>query len=462
MAKSEQHRLSADFLIELARACIDDYRILELVAKELEFQYLPSRPYKELFKQMVTILNVHETPPTFGLLAERFKGDEDAEDLLAEIKGLKKSASKELLLEEFELFLKEVRFQRLYNDVRGMFNEGKTLEAIAQLSDESRDIHEFSLQGSLYQRVFKDFRQRNQDRARRASTNDSTSLIKVPFGIHPLDYYTRGGGNLGTSALFLGRSGGGKSTILRWIAINAARLGLRVVHFQAEGSEQECLDAYDAGWTAIDLEDIELGNIPAVKEKRIYQAADSVLADRGEIYVIGSKGFETMTTQDCDDTVERIVMKDGPVQLLVFDYLELFNVAGRRYLGDKGERQRREDIANHITNMAIKHNALSASATQAMDIPASKYNDPDFIMTRSDISEFKGAVKPFSFFVTINQTDDEYQNGIVRLHNEKLRKYKAKQTYPIYQSLDKSRFYDSKRTLQKLWDDTHKKTKKTA
>ena len=166
-----------------------------------------------------------------------------------------------------------------------------------------------------------------------------------------------------------------------------------------------------------------------------------------------------MNIDDCKEYIDDIEKAYGKVHMVLFDYLEIFNVSGKFSHDDQGERKRREIIAKRITNTATHFKLLSITATQANDIKPDKWNNPDFVLTRSDISEFKGALKPFSYFITLNQTRDEYDAGIIRIHNDKFRKYKSGQTYRNYQSLGNSRFYDSRRTLQYFWDEKLNKPK---
>jgi len=98
------------------------------------------------------------------------------------------------------------------------------------------------------------------------------------------------------------------------------------------------------------------------------------------------------------------------------------------------------------------------ATTQANDIRPERFNNPDFVMTRSEISEFKGLIRPFSVFFSLNQTFDEYEAGVCRIYIDKLRKYKSGMTLKIYQSLTNSRFYDSHRTLSGFWDANNKKS----
>ena len=92
-----------------------------------------------------------------------------------------------------------------------------------------------------------------------------------------------------------------------------ARLGRRVVHFQGEGTEKECLDAYDAGWTSINLHDIEFGAIPENKKMKIVKAQRDILSNGGEIYVYASESFDSMSIDGSRDILLDIVSLHGHV-----------------------------------------------------------------------------------------------------------------------------------------------------
>lgn len=446
---TDKQKLSSNFIIELFKASITDSTFLEIIKSHLEFQFLPNESYKKIWKFIIETFELTNDTPSIGVINEKFKSDQKVIDLLVLIKK-EKIPNKKNILVAFENFIKEMKFISLYREIGALYLDGDQDKALSILKAGSEDLSEFSLSKNAFATVFKDFESRQEARKKKVDNNE---VIKVPFGIHPLDYYTRGGGDIGTSFLLLGRSGAGKSTLLKWIATNAARDGLRVVHFQCEGTELECLNAYDACWTSADLEDIEFGIIRKEIVLKVKEANKVILNRGGEIHVIASdKELDAMTIEECDQAIEDIENQYGKVHLVIFDYLELFQVKGKYYNTEAGERKRREDIANKITNIAVKRKCLTGTATQANDIKSDRWNNPDVVMTRSDISEFKGALKPFSYFITINQTQDEYEAGVIRLYNDKLRKYKAYQTYMVAQSLSNSRFYDSHKTLLFYWD----------
>ena len=143
--------------------------------------------------------------------------------------------------------------------------------------------------------------------------------------------------------------------------------------------------------------------------------------------------------------------------MALFDYLELFTSRGKYSNTEAGERKRRADIANKIVNIAtdkVLGGMVTGTMTQANDIKPDKWNNPEYNLTRSDISEYKAAINPFSYFFTFNQTSDERKNKIMRIYIDKLRKYFSGQTIRIYQAMEMSRFYDASETLKNFYSKT--------
>lgn len=444
-----ERQLTGDFVVELLKAILTSSKVLEVCKKHLKYQYLLTEAQKKVLKFIFDTTSVTNKVPTIGIIGQTYSTDDEVILLLTKIKKITIEKEQiENILDTLEAYIIESRFRILYEKLGDLYNEGKKKEAFKLLTTESKEINEFHLKDSFYTTVFKDFGTRQEQRV---NNKDSILLEKLTFGIHELDDLTRGGQNKGTSSLFLARSGIGKSTYLRWMGLCNARLGRRVVHFQGEGTEKECLDAYDAGWTSIDLHDIEFGTIPESKKLKIQKAQRDILSNGGEIYVYASESFDSMSLNDCRDIMTDITTLHGQIDLAIFDYLEIFTVKGQYGNSEASERKRREDIANKITNIATEFKCATATAAQAQDILPEKYNNPDFVLKRSHISEFKGMLKPFSYFFTFNNTDDEYQSEIIRIYVDKLRKYKSGQTIKIYQSRSNGRFYDSVKTLKEFY-----------
>jgi replicative DNA helicase len=445
--QQDSNKLSPTFIVELFQSCLSSTKIVDICILHLKFHYLESDAQKQVFKFITDTYQTTETLPTIGVIAQNFSANKEVLSLLNEIKNTNGSKQEgEQLIEQFEEFIKHSRFIEVFNTTHDLYQEGKREEAISFMSGESMLINDFSIKQKYYTTVFKGYTERDEKRILKAKS--STNLDgKIPTGIRELDEITYGGWRRKTSALILGQSGQGKSTALRWFGIAAARTGHIVVHFQMEGPESECLEGYDAAWTATKLTDFdskEYGDIDLQTQSLIEKARRDITTQfKGEIIVYATESFDALTIEKSREVLNDVVVIYGRVDLILYDYLEIAETV-KDY---KDERKRREKIANNITNIAIEFDAASVTATQAKDVTPQELIDPDFHMTRHHISEFKGCLKPFSYFLTLNATPEEYRQDIMRIYCDKFRRYRAGQTIIIAQKKDIGRFYESQRTL---------------
>jgi replicative DNA helicase len=448
LKKATENKLSGDFVIELIKCCFTSQKIFDICKQHLKYHYLQSEAQKKIVQFLFDSFEVNNVIPTIGIVGQSFTNDKDVIALLSQIKKIEISNDlHDAILSEFESWIKKSKFIALYNKVGELFNQGKQENATNVLAKESAEIVSFQLKETYYTTVFGDFDKRQEKRLR---SRDNRQARYCVWGIHELDDTTRGI-EYGRSALIMARSGGGKSTMMKWTGLANARLGKRVLHFQAEGTEEECNNAYDAAWTGSVIDDIEMGSLPKDKQSKIKKAHKDILSSGGEIIVYAAEQFDSLSIQECREIAKDVESIHGEIDLIIFDYLPKFTISSKNYSGEHGERRRRLDIGDKMTNTAVEFNCAVLTAVQADDVKPSEYNKPDFVMKRSNISENKAQTEPFSYFITINQTDEEYENGIARLYIDKARKCKRGKTIRIYQALDRARFYDSVRSLQTFY-----------
>ena len=104
-------------------------------------------------------------------------------------------------------------------------------------------------------------------------------------------------------------------------------------------------------------------------------------------------------------------------------------------------------MAKQMKMLAMEFNAVVHTATQSSSIEEEERNDPNFVLTRSNLSEDKGKIRPFDIFVTLNQTYDERREEVMRLNTDKLREYANGAPIHICNNFAYARFYDRKKTL---------------
>jgi len=450
---ADSSKLSSIFIVELLKCCLTDSKILNLCRQHLSYAFLENDHQKKVFKFILDSEALNGISPTTGIIAQAFPAEPEVLNLLSQIKKtFVANENKDGLITSFEDFIRRSKFVGLFNSVHDLYQNNKQDDAIELMAQESQKISEFKLKDNYYTTVFGDYTKRDEERRRKAVDNPNLG-DKMPFGILPLDRATFGGVKRGTSCLFLAMSGKGKTTMLRWMGIANARIGKRVVHFQIEGSEAECLEGYDAAWSGTSLSSFDTQDYGAVSEetiKKIQKARRNIIANKGEVFVYAAESFDDLTIEKSREIVMDIEELHGKVDLIVWDYLEVMNTAKDFGKGEVAERRRREYISKQMTNICIELKCAGASAIQSNNVDPKNLINPDYVLTRNNISEFKGALQPFSYFITINCTPDEERNNIVRLYCDKFRKHKAGMTFTIAQKKEIGRFFDSERYLREF------------
>lgn len=453
---ADSSKLSSIFIVELLKCCLTDTKILNLCRQHLSYTFLENDHQKKVFKFILDSEALNGVPPTTGIIAQAFPAEPEVLNLLSQVKKtFIANENKDGLITSFEDFIRRSKFVGLFNSVHDLYQNNKQDDAIELMAQESQKISEFKLKDNYYTTVFGDYTKRDEERRRKAVDNPNLS-DKAPFGIRKLDEITYGGIKRGTSCLFLAQSGMGKTTCLRWLGIANARLGKRVVHFQIEGSEEEALEGYDAAFTGSNLssfDTFDYGSISEDKVRKIKKAQRDILANKGEIYVYSAESFNALTIEKSREIVLDIEDLYGKVDLVIWDYLEVMDTAKDFGRGEVAERRRREFVANQMTSICVELKVSGATATQANDIDPKNTINPEFTLTRHNIAEFKGALKPFSYFITLNATKDEMRNDIMRLFCDKFRRYKSGQVITIAQKKSIGRFYDSERTLREFYEE---------
>lgn len=444
--------LATNFVVELIAAALERRTVFEIVKQYLKFSYLQEEAEKKLWQWVTKRYDLTGKVPTIGQIQQQFVDDERVLEKLEEIGDVEidKNGGYELIIDSFEKFIKKMKFLEVNDKIADTYNRGDKEGAWELFVKSAEDFSKFSIQDAKFETVFGDFAERQAKR----KSEDWNFRYKIPTGIDELDYRLggeSGGPETGECVLWLGDSGAGKSQCLTSVGIAAARQGFRVAHFQLEGTKEQCLNRYDAAWTGTLYQDVKLGNITAKKmevTKRIIKKLRKT-----DIIVSSEETFNAKTLVDIRRELKEMEKKYGKIDVIIIDYLELLELGdGHRYTPSE-ERFRQAKLAKGMKMLAMEFNAVVHTATQSSNIPEEQKNDPEFVITRAQLSEDKGKIRPFDIFVTINQTRDEAKEEIMRLHTDKLRDYKNGEPIHIANNFSYARFYDRKRTIELNMDD---------
>lgn len=449
-------KLTIQFLRELFRLCFLKKSVLEIVTQHLKYQYIPDelRGYKLLLKGVTSHYSINQTLPTFGVISQMYYKESTLQDVLKEVKETS-VADEEIILDKLQQYIKRIRFQLMNMQVVDLYNQDKQEEAMNLTHRESEEIVNFSVRcgSSKFVKVFEDFGDRMKARQIEFESGEFNKE-KTPFGIDELDALTYGGLDVGDTALIVARSGVGKSTVLKHIGLYAARLGYSVLHFQLEGSEEECFTKYSQAWSAQSFHSLKIGDIDEKYKAKMEKVVRDMTIMNKDIYIYAFEQFDEPTCVDIRNLIGDYQKEKGKVpDLVLLDSIDLINPGdGLRYGFDtQSVKMKRQNSAKKLKNICLEYAGMRlVTSDQASDIPIESWNRPEFVITRNDISGDKNLANSFSYFFTLNQTVEEYKANTMRIYADKLRNYKAGQTIPIATAYDHGRFYDRIRT-QKLF-----------
>lgn len=448
---AEPITLTNTFLNELFRLCFLKKPVLEVVTVHLKYTYVEDSliSYKHILKSITSYYKNNEKLPTIGYVSQQFATNPQVQIILAEIKDTP-IPDVETTVRQLEQYIKNVKFLQLNEQVANLYNDGKKEEAVKLSAEESQEIINFSLkQGtSQFIRLFKDFSTIMKERqiAKDAGEFDGE---KIPFGIEPLDIITAGGLDKGDTTLLIARSGVGKSTFLKGCAIYGARLGYKVLHIQLESSREECFTKYTQAWTAMSFNDVRFGNLDKALELKLDKIVNDMLRMQKDVYIYAFEKFDEASCVEVRDLIVDFEKERGEMpHLVVIDYLGLLHPGdGVKYGVDtQSVKMKKQNVAKRLKNICTEFGTRIVTADQVDNVPIEIWNSPDRVITRNNLSGDKNLIDPFSYVFTLNQTNDEYKDNLIRIYCDKLRNYKAQQTLRIATDYAHGRFFDKKRT----------------
>jgi KaiC/GvpD/RAD55 family RecA-like ATPase len=448
--------LSKNFLYELFKLCFVKKSILEVVKTHLSYQYIPVE-LKELKLILQSINSQYELNgnlPSYGIISQQFIDKIEVQVALQKIKE-SDIIDSELMLKQLFTFIKDVKFQLIFQQSVDAYNSDKKEEALEIFMKGAEELSNYTLKSSEGQfiRVFQDFHMMLKESQHQKDTGADLNS-KVPFGIDVLDILTEGGLDKGDIAVWIMPSGVGKSTALKWTAMYACRLGYDVLHVQLEGGKKEVYDKYTQIWTGSTYSDIKWGNIPREKMLKIEKVIDDVNMRHRDLYIYSFEKFGEASMVDIRDLImDYHKIKGKFPDLLVIDSMDLVTSGTNKKIDTDPayKKEKLQTSAQRFKDICVEFDIAGLTATQTSNVPKEKWNNPDFVITREHTEGDRTFVKPFSYVFTGNQTLDEKKKDFMRINIDKFRFYSIKDSvYPICSSYDFGKFYDRKRSLKEF------------
>jgi len=339
----------------------------------------------------------------------------DYESAIAEINGFDKSCleDRDFVLDTVEEFARQ----------RAM--ESAIRKAVAILNDEGDigQVEELVKTALLVNRnvdVGQDYFNDIVERISRSYQEDNRDRIPTVFNTH--NRHLEGGLSAKELAMVVAPPGVGKSLYLVNQGATNLLQGKNVLYVSLEMSEDKIAGRFDSVITEIRNLNTSLGQF-RLKER----LTEVKTKTQGQLMI---KEFPTgacNVNQLRAYLVQLKLHKNFTPDILIVDYLELLRP--NRIIDSEYQAQQR--IAEELRGLGVEHNCLiwTASQTnrQARRVP---------IITDAELGDSYGKIRPADWVISLNQTQEEYDEGAMRAYVMKARD--SKQHYLINVSIDYS------------------------
>lgn len=437
--------LTSEFLAELYNCAITNNQICSVVSRYMEDTFLPDQQYQMLNSALKSYFAEYKTAPGYGLISQRLSTSRAVSELLEEIKEVASNTNTESIRDQFEEYLKLVRFKQIMRDVNKLNEDGARLNAMKSFVKEATQLQQFSLKPDELLDVAKTYEERLTKN--KMQKEDDGRKPVTSFFIDPIDAINQSRSLRTQLTMILAMPGTGKSHAIRHIGFNAAYIaGLDVLHIQLEGSVAECADAYSAMLTGISTYDFERG---IVNSHALDSLREKLKTYAGSLKIKSNSRFgKEYTTGDlmteCEKYKERFFKYPDVV---LVDSADLMGDSSGKSYDNKSLRFKRLAVFQELKDIATITGCWLVASYQAT------IESQDFVENEKkhlgmyNVSEGKGISRPCTHVISLNQSSKERNEGILRINIDKFRFAPKCDPFKIAIDFDRECFFDRERSL---------------
>lgn len=380
--------------------------------------------YRERYGALPTVLWLVQA--AFQLPPDRAPIYAAAMDRLRCIPTVDEPAVKDLTLD----FLRRAIFRQAFLDCRDLFNAGQVDPAYDHMQMQMDALRNVSLRKTGRAWLADEFVDRHV-----ARQDVAFETRRIPTGIPDLDRIFDGGVYPGFLGLWLAYAKGGKTTLLINHGAVAMRLfHKRVFHAVLEGNLNYIVDRYDSLMLDEMYSSVKHGDVDSVKYARTFQEYQSLKG----LHVVQdyTQGWETSILQIHNDLKDLEQTKGWKPDLIIVDYADLLKGRKSSY---KSTTDEQKDSFQDLKQLANRGVAIwTASQVQRPRDDNAKLQQE--VLTSKSIADCYAKVRIADFVGSLNQTDEEKKQKVMRLHAELYRDGAAGDTFTINADFSKMTF----------------------
>lgn len=401
-----------------------DQEFYSQISAIIKPEYFEFDAYRNIFVAITEYYEKYRNLPTDDAIVDYIKhvipgGEKDKndyEDDLIGINQMDKSAfeNREFIMDIIEDFAKKSSLKQAIRKSVVLLEDGK-IDEIQELIKESMLINRNLSLGQDYfdevqQRLHRFFVQKNEQR------------FPTIFAEHNKNL--EGGLCRKELAMVVGSPGTGKSLYLVNQGARSLLDGKNVIYISCEMSEDKIANRFDSILTHIKNSKLKEPLAQLKLHERLGKIREKT---PGQLIIKEFPTGQANVNQIRSLLVQLELHKGFRPDVLIVDYLELL----RPNRTIDAEYMAQQRIAEELRGLASEHNVLTWVATQpnrmARRVP---------VITDAELGDSYGKIRPVDWAISLNQTQEEYDMGEMRVYVMKARD--SKQHYMIKASVDYS------------------------
>ncbi len=402
-------------ILYLSKSDKDFYLQIITLIKPEYFEY---DAHKNIFNTIVDHYSKYKILPTDHIILNTIKeefltsrdsiGDYETELELINNVEHPTIGNKEYFLDQIEKFAKKEAIKLAIAKSINLIKE----ENFGEIENEIKKALSVNRNMDLGQDYFNDFNKR-WDRF-----DLQASGIKFPTVFSKLNEVLGGGLERKEFGMVVAVPGVGKSVYLVNQGVDGLRNNKKVLHVSAEMSEDRTAQRYDAQMTLVPIEALKNNREEVAKRLQIFK----------ETFPNSSLKIKQYPTVTATTNTIRALLnqlknyEDFVPDIIIVDYLEIF----RPTTEGMSEYQAQERIAQELRGLAIETDTVVWTATQP-----NREGAKSQVITDINLGDSYGKIRPPDISISLNQTTQEYDQGIMRVHVMKSRNSKQRFTFPI-------------------------------
>ena len=400
-------------IIYLTKSVKDFYlQIINLVKPE----YFEYGTHKKIYESIIKHYEKYKVLPNDQIILENVKElaiDKDSiseyNDELEIINNLDKTSieNKTYFLDKIEQFARREALKLAIAKSINLIKEDK----MGDIEEEIKKALSINRNIDLGQNYFIDV----NDRWDRIKNCSNENKFKTVF--NELNDVLEGGNSRKELCMVVAPGGVGKSLYLVNQGVRALMENKKVLVISLEMSEDRIAQRFDSVMTLIPQ--AQLASQKDLLSKRL--ALFKTKFPNSELKI-----KEFPTGRATANTIRALLSQlqnyeEFSPDLIIVDYLELL----RATTEGMPEYQAQERIAQELRGIAVEYNCLVWTATQT-----NRDGRKTLVITDVDLADSYGKIRTCDFSISLNQTDQEYEQGNMRIYVMKSRNSKQRFLFP--------------------------------